>query len=113
LILIAITLYLMKKDPKLLQRRMSGGPVAEKEPTQKIVTSFASLGFIGLIALPVLDHRWHADRPRFVVGLLIIVAMLPALIWRLIDEERFLARNLSGYVEYQDRVRYLLIWSVG
>ena len=37
-------------------------------------------------------------------GVLIVVAILPALIWRLLDEERFLARNLSGYVEYQGRV---------
>jgi protein-S-isoprenylcysteine O-methyltransferase Ste14 len=66
LILIAITLYLMKREPRLLQRRMSGGPVAEKEPTQKIVMSFASLGFIGLIALPALDHRYGwSHRPPY------------------------------------------------
>ncbi len=40
---LAITLYLMKKDPKLLERRMSGGPTAEKEPTQRIIMFFASL----------------------------------------------------------------------
>lgn len=38
---LAITLYLMKEDPKLLERRVSGGPAAEKEPTQKIIMSFA------------------------------------------------------------------------
>lgn len=27
-----ITLYLMRKDPALLARRMSGGPTAEKHP---------------------------------------------------------------------------------
>ena len=27
---LAITLYLMKKDPKLLERRVRGGPFAEK-----------------------------------------------------------------------------------
>jgi hypothetical protein len=42
-------------------------------------------------------------------GLLVIAAMIPALIWRLIDEEKFLARNLPGYVEYQKKVRYRLI----
>jgi protein-S-isoprenylcysteine O-methyltransferase Ste14 len=31
-------------------------------------------------------------------GLLVLVAILPALIWRLLDEERFLARNLADYV---------------
>ena len=34
-------------------------------------------------------------------GLLPFVAMIPFLIWRLYDEESFLARNLSGYAEYQ------------
>jgi protein-S-isoprenylcysteine O-methyltransferase Ste14 len=35
--------------------------------------------------------------------------MLPALIWRLMDEERFLASNLPGYLEYQRKVQYRLI----
>jgi hypothetical protein len=55
---LAITLYLIKNDPKLLERRMSAGPTAEKEPTQKIIMLFASLGFIGLILFPALDHRF-------------------------------------------------------
>src|SRR5258706_3780885 len=54
---LAITLYLMKKDPQLLARRMSGGPTAEKQTTQKIIMSFTSLGFIGLLVVPALDHR--------------------------------------------------------
>jgi protein-S-isoprenylcysteine O-methyltransferase Ste14 len=55
---LAITLYLMKKDPKLLERRMSGGPGAETATTQKIIMSFVSLGFVGLLVLPALDHRF-------------------------------------------------------
>ena len=54
-----------------------------------------------LLGMPIALGSWW--------GVLVIVAMLPALIWRLIDEERFLARNLPGYVEYQDKVRYRLI----
>jgi protein-S-isoprenylcysteine O-methyltransferase Ste14 len=42
-------------------------------------------------------------------GLLVIIATTPALIWRLLDEEKFLAKNLPGYVAYQQRVRYRLI----
>ena len=42
-------------------------------------------------------------------GLPAIVAMIPALIWRVLDEEKFLARNLPGYLEYQKAVRYRLI----
>lgn len=42
-------------------------------------------------------------------GLLVVLVALPALIWRLLDEERILARDLPGYVEYCRRVRYRLI----
>jgi hypothetical protein len=55
---LAVSLYLMKNDPQLLERRMSGGPTAEKEATQKIIMFFVSFGFIGLIAFPALDHRF-------------------------------------------------------
>ena len=41
--------------------------------------------------------------------LMIIAAILPALVWRLLDEERFLASNLPGYTAYQGRVRYRLL----
>lgn len=42
-------------------------------------------------------------------GLIPMGAIVPFLIWRLLDEEYFLARNLSGYTEYQQRVRYRLV----
>jgi protein-S-isoprenylcysteine O-methyltransferase Ste14 len=42
-------------------------------------------------------------------GLLIFVAVIPLLIWRLIDEEKLLTRELEGYRQYQQRVRYRLI----
>jgi protein-S-isoprenylcysteine O-methyltransferase Ste14 len=42
-------------------------------------------------------------------GLLAFAVVLPALIWRLLDEEKFLAKNLPGYVEYCAKVHYRLI----
>jgi protein-S-isoprenylcysteine O-methyltransferase Ste14 len=36
-------------------------------------------------------------------GLFVFLLMMPALIWRLFDKEKFLAMNLPGYVEYQKR----------
>lgn len=42
-------------------------------------------------------------------GLVPIVAIMPFLIWRLFDEERFLAANLPGYTDYQKRVRHRLL----
>ena len=169
----AITLYLMNKDPGLLERRMRGGPIAEKRTAQRVIMSYASLGFIGLIVIPAFDHRfgwshmspytalagdlllflgWLAiffvfkentfssatielasgqrvvttgpyaliRHPMYAGGLLLLTAIpialgswwgllalsaiFPAVVWRLIDEEKFLARNLPGYLEYQQKV---------
>jgi len=54
-----------------------------------------------LIGIPLALGSWW--------GLLVLFLFLPALIWRLLDEEKFLAKNLSGYVEYQAKVRDRLI----
>ena len=56
-----------------------------------------------------LHAGWHPHCAGFVVGVLVIVAMLPVLIWRLTDEERFLVRNLPGYADYQNKVPYRLL----
>jgi protein-S-isoprenylcysteine O-methyltransferase Ste14 len=175
---LAITLYLMAKDPALLQRRMRGGPTAEKQTTQKIIMSLTSVGFIGLLVVPALDHRfgWSYVSPAIeligdalvalgfigvlrvfkentytastielaadqrvistgpyalvrhpmyaaalgmligipialgsYLALIVIVGITGALIWRLLDEERFLATNLPGYLEYQKKVPHRLI----
>jgi protein-S-isoprenylcysteine O-methyltransferase Ste14 len=175
---LAVTVYLMKNDPKLLERRMHGGPTAEKELSQKIIMSAASMGFAAILIVPALDHRWHwsavppyaviagnilivlgwtiilfvfrentftsatievaADQrvvstgPYAVVrhpmysgsllyflgipialgswwGLLVGILMMPVFVLRLFDEEKLLARNLPGYSEYMDRVKYRLV----
>jgi hypothetical protein len=52
------TLDLIRKDPALLERRMRGGPTAEKQPTQKVIMLGMSIGFIALLVVPALDHRF-------------------------------------------------------
>jgi protein-S-isoprenylcysteine O-methyltransferase Ste14 len=42
-------------------------------------------------------------------GLLGLAAMMPALIWRMVDEEAFLAASLPGYAAYKEKVQYRLI----
>jgi len=56
------TLYLMRKDPTLLERRMRGGPTAEKRAVERVIMLGTSLGFIALLVVPALDHRhrWSA-----------------------------------------------------
>ncbi len=173
-----ITLYLMKYDRALLQRRLAGGPTAEKGLTQRVVVLFALIGFVGVLVVPALGYRlgWSqaplaaviagnvliaigfyivflafrensfasasveiAEDQRVIStgpyalvrhpqyagsflyllgmplalgsywGLLVLVPMMAALIWRLFDEEKLLARQLPGYAEYQRKVRSRLI----
>jgi protein-S-isoprenylcysteine O-methyltransferase Ste14 len=42
-------------------------------------------------------------------GLVPAALLLATLVWRLLDEERYLAGNLPGYTDYQSRVRTRLI----
>ncbi len=61
----AITLYLLKHDRKLLERRVKGGPTAEKTSLQKIIMSLASVGFGALLAVPAVDFRFHGSSVPF------------------------------------------------
>jgi protein-S-isoprenylcysteine O-methyltransferase Ste14 len=42
-------------------------------------------------------------------GLVPMVPSLAGLVWRILDEERFLCRNLAGYVDYMREVRWRLV----
>ncbi len=42
-------------------------------------------------------------------ALLIVVLMIPAMVWMIFDEEKFLKVNLPGYVEYTQKVHYHLL----
>jgi protein-S-isoprenylcysteine O-methyltransferase Ste14 len=41
--------------------------------------------------------------------LLVALALIPVLAWRLLDEERFLKQNLPGYADYCRATRFRLI----
>jgi protein-S-isoprenylcysteine O-methyltransferase Ste14 len=176
--ILAITLYLMKKDPKLLARRMKANPSDETERNQKILHYIARLAFIGLFILSGTDHRfgWSfipvymvlAGDLLIALGLLIIffvfkensfasttvqvtgdqkiistgpyaivrhpmytgafimllgiplslgswwsfimvILFIVVIIWRLLEEEIFLSKNLPGYPVYINKVRYRLL----
>ena len=42
-------------------------------------------------------------------GLAFIVLVVPSLAWRILDEEKLLKKDLPGYVEYTQKVRYRLV----
>jgi protein-S-isoprenylcysteine O-methyltransferase Ste14 len=43
------------------------------------------------------------------LGLLLVIPFIGVLVWRLLDEEKFLSKNLPGYAEYLHKVRYRLV----
>ena len=51
----------------------------------------------------------HRLRSVHIGGLVILPLILPALLWRLFDEEHFLAKNLPGYAEYCSRIRCVAV----
>jgi protein-S-isoprenylcysteine O-methyltransferase Ste14 len=175
---LVIIVFLMKKDLKLLERRMSAGPTAEQRIGQKIVMSIASLEFIAMLVFPALDHRFGwSSMPAYVSiagdvlvalgfliiffvfqentftsatievaagqkvittgpyaivrhpmysgsflymlgmpialgswwGLVVLLLMTLTTLWRLFDEENFLKKDLPGYREYTQKVRYRLV----
>jgi len=53
-----ITLYVIRNDPALLERRMRGGPTAEKRAAQRVIMFFTSLCFVALLVVPALDRRY-------------------------------------------------------
>ena len=175
---IAIGIYLMNRDPALLERRMRFGPVVESRPIQKIIVTITFVLFVALAVVPALDHRFgwsrvpgaivvianilmvasfglflvvlrensfaastitveagqrvistgpyaHVRHPMYAaatwlfVGIPlalgswwsvgVIVPLIPVLLWRLLDEENVLQRDLPGYSEYMRRVRCRLV----
>jgi protein-S-isoprenylcysteine O-methyltransferase Ste14 len=174
----AITLYLVKRDPQLLARRVKAGPAAEKEKTQQIIQSIAGLAFLAIFVVSALDHRFSwSILPNYLVfigdvlvavglwivfrvfrensftsatievgadqrvistgpyaivrhpmytgafvmlagvplalaswwGMLAVIPLVSVIIWRIFDEEKFLARRLAGYADYLASVRYRLL----
>jgi protein-S-isoprenylcysteine O-methyltransferase Ste14 len=58
-------------------------------------------GLVFIFGIPIALGSWW--------GLLTFIPLSLVIVWRILDEERFLAENLSGYGEYLSRVRYRLI----
>jgi protein-S-isoprenylcysteine O-methyltransferase Ste14 len=75
----AITFYIWKRDPALLERRLEIGVVEEKEKTEKIIQGFAFIGFALILIIPALDHRFGwSNVPFFIVilGDILVIAGL-------------------------------------
>ena len=49
--------YLFRKNPAVVERRMHAGPKAETRPVQKVVAAGISILFVALLVFSALDHR--------------------------------------------------------
>jgi protein-S-isoprenylcysteine O-methyltransferase Ste14 len=58
-------------------------------------------GLVFVLGVPLALGSWW--------GLLTFIPLTIVIVWRLLDEERFLVKNLSGYGEYRSKVKYRLI----
>lgn len=58
-------------------------------------------GLIFIFGVPLALGSWWA--------LLTFIQLVFVIAWRLVDEERFLVKNLAGYSAYQNTVKYRLI----
>jgi protein-S-isoprenylcysteine O-methyltransferase Ste14 len=58
-------------------------------------------GLVFMMGIPPALGSWW--------GLVMVALFAPALAWRILDEERILARDLPGYAEYCNQVRYRLV----
>ncbi len=54
-----------------------------------------------LLGVPLALGSWGA--------FLFVFLLLAAIVWRLLDEEKFLVKNLPGYQSYCQKMRYRLI----
>jgi len=94
---ILTTVYLMRRDPALLERRMTGGPTAETRPAQKIIMVFTSIGFIALLVVPALDRRWGWSTVpvAIVIAGNLLVAIGFAFIFRVYKENTYTAATIQ------------------
>src|SRR5262245_946139 len=92
-----ITIDLIRRDPRLLERRMKGGPAAEPRPVQRFLVLGTSAGFLGLLVIPGLDFRYHwsvVPLAAVVTGdVLVVVGFL--LIARVYRENTFTSATVS------------------
>jgi protein-S-isoprenylcysteine O-methyltransferase Ste14 len=79
----------------------SGQKVISTGPYAVVRHPMYATALLMLLGIPIALGSWW--------GILVLLAILPALAWRLVDEERVLQRDLDGYADYRRRVPARLI----
>jgi protein-S-isoprenylcysteine O-methyltransferase Ste14 len=79
----------------------SGQTVISTGPYRLVRHPMYAAALLMLFGIPLSLGSWW--------GVLAMVALVPALSWRILDEEEVLVRDLNGYAEYRRRVRWRII----
>ncbi len=171
-------LYMVFRDPALLERRLQAGPGAEQSTAQKVIVLLIGLAILAVLVFCALDQRFGWSQttawvsiagdllvfgglmialrvlqvnsysastirvevgqtvistgPYTVVrhpmyagmlvmvlgippalgswwGLAVMTLTVPVLVFRILEEEKTLRRDLAGYPDYMQQVRYRLV----
>jgi protein-S-isoprenylcysteine O-methyltransferase Ste14 len=87
-----------------------GGSTIEVVEEQKVISTGLYgvirhpmyMGVLVMVAgIPLALGSW--------LGLVILAITVPVLIWRILDEEKLLKKDLPGYTDYVQKVRYRLV----
>lgn len=79
----------------------AGQPVVSTGPYAYVRHPMYSGALLLLTAMPLALGSW--------LSVLLVVPFFPVLVWRILDEEDLLRKNLPGYAEYMRRVPYRLV----
>lgn len=92
-----MTSYFLRHDPGLIERRLEAGPQAEKEPSQKVIMSFAAGLVLLVFIVPGLDHRfqWSEVPPMAVWLANAVVALGMWVVFRVFQANGFAASTIT------------------
>jgi protein-S-isoprenylcysteine O-methyltransferase Ste14 len=106
-ILVALGLFI---NLVVFKENSFGGSTIEVFEDQKVISTgpyalvrhpmYAGV-LVMVIGVPLALGSWW--------GLWILAITLPVLAWRILDEEKLLAKDLPGYTEYEHKVRFRLL----
>lgn len=102
---LAISIYLVTKDRRLLQSRLAVGPTAEKRKAQKWIQGAASVGFIGVYILSGFDYRFHwSGVPKWFSVLSDVFIIVSMIFFFIVFKKN---TYLSATVEVQEQQRVI------
>jgi protein-S-isoprenylcysteine O-methyltransferase Ste14 len=100
---LVISVYFLRHEPELIERRLKAGPSAEKRTSQKIIQSLASLFFILMFLVPGFDHRLHWSHvpPILVIAADIVVLLGFWIVFLVFKENRYTSAVVEVAAEQQ------------